>query len=170
MTEIVDSLPVRRVRRVLAEKGVKEILHELPEDAKSARDAARLLAVELGEPGSIELGAIGKTLVYEIGFQPVMVVIAGDRQCNEEALPQVFGLEGEVKRADPRRVEELTGFPVGGVAPVGSLTPMPVAVDPELGRYPRIFVGAGHPRVLMELTYDDLLFLTDGRPAPEVAV
>lgn len=170
MTEIVDSLPVRRVRRVLAEKQVKEILHELPEDAKSARDAARLLSVELGEPGSVELGAIGKTLVYEIGLQPVMVVIAGDRQCKEAALPGVFGLEGEVKRADPRRVEELTGFPVGGVAPVGSLKPMPVAVDPALGRFPRIFVGAGHPRVLMELTYDDLLFLTDGKPAPEVAV
>ena len=162
MNDLVDSLPVKRVRHVLAEKQVKELLHELPGDARSAREAARALGVELG--------AVAKTLVYEIGLEPVMVVIAGDRRCDEARLPELFGLEGEVRRCDAVRVEELTGFPVGGVAPVGSLTPMPVVVDASLARFPRIYAGAGHPRVLMELSFDDLLFLTGGTPSEEVAV
>ncbi len=158
---VVDTLPVRRVRQALAAKQIKERLIEFDKPARSAEEAARRLGVEPG--------AVVKSLVFEIGFDPVMVLIAGDRRCNEEKLPELFDLEGEVRRPDPARVEELTGFPAGGVAPVGSITPMPVVIDASLGRFPRIYAGAGHPRCVMELTFDDLLFLTDGKVEESVA-
>ncbi len=161
MSAILDSLPVRRVRRALATKKVREVLHEVPPEAVRPEAAARVHGVEPA--------AVARVHVYEIGLVPVMVITAGDRRVAEANLAAVFGLDGEVRRADPARVEELTGFPPDGVAPVGGERPMAVAVDPSLGRFPRIFVHAGHPRVLMELTYDDLLHLTGGRPVPEVA-
>lgn len=160
MSELFDSLPVRRVRAALAARQIREVLHEVPPQARGPEAAARIHGVEPA--------AVARVRVYEIGLDPVMVVVAGDRRVAEAALPAVFGLEGEVRAVEGGRLEELTGFPPGGVAPVATSRPMPVAVDPSLGRFPRLFVPAGHPRVLMELTYDDLLQLTDGRPAPEV--
>ncbi len=157
----IESLPVKRVRQVLARKGVRERIIELAESAATAREAARALGVEPG--------AIAKSLAFEIGFDPVLVVIAGDRRCREEKLPELFGLEGEVRKTDPARVEKITGFPVGGVAPVGSLTPLPVVIDTSLGRFTRIYAAAGHPRCLFETDFDELVHLTGGRPSDEVA-
>ena len=158
---VVDTLPVKRVRETLAAKQIKERLIEFETPARSAAEAAHRLGVEPG--------AVVKSLVFEIGMEPVMVLVAGDRRCAEDRLPALFGLEGEVRRPAPARVEELTGFPAGGVAPVGSVTPMPVVIDASLARFPRIYAGAGHPCCVMELTLDDLLFLTGGRMAEGVA-
>ncbi len=97
------------LRRALAESGVRERIVELAGSAATAREAARALGVDLG--------AFAKSLVSEIGSDPVMALIAGDRRCNEEKPIELFGLEGEVRRPDPARVEELTGSPAGGVAP-----------------------------------------------------
>ncbi len=55
------------------------------------------------------------------------------------------------------------------MAPVGSITPMPVVIDAGLARFLRICAGAGHPRRVMEPTFDDLLLPTDGRVEARVA-
>ncbi len=159
MTAILDSLPVRRVRAALAAAGVRELLHERPAEATA-------FAREHG----VDPAALARVHLYRIGLAPVMVITAGDRRVDEAALPAAFGLEGEVRPLSAGECEELTGFPPDGVAPVATARPLPVAVDPSLARFPRLFLPAGHPRVVMELTYDELLRLTGGRPAAAVAV
>ncbi len=162
MTAILDSLPVRRVRAALAAAGVRELLHELPAEATAAAAFAR-------EHG-VDPAALARVHLYRIGHAPVMVITAGDRRVDKAALPAAFGLEGEVRPLSAGECEELTGFPPDGAAPVATARPLPVAVDPSLARFPRLFLPAGHPRVVMELTYDELLRLTGGRPAAAVAV
>ncbi len=158
---LVDPPPVERVREVLAAKGDRERIIERTEPAATAADAARALGVALG--------AITKPLLLETGFDPALVAIAGDRRCREGRLPELFDLEGDVRRADAERGKKITGFPIGGVAPVGSLTPLPPVIDRGLGRFPRICAAAGHPRCVFETEFDELLHLTGGKPSDEIS-
>ncbi len=67
---------------------------------------------------------------------------------------------GRVTMADPDLVRTTTGFVIGGVAPVGSLTPLRTLVDVSLSRYDTIWAAAGHPRAVFATTYDEILRVT----------
>lgn len=105
----VNSPSVRRVRAALADVGAA---HDVVTVASSARTASEA-AASLGVP----LGAIVKSLVFIVGGEPVMALVAGDRRCIPEALPEILGLEGPVEKADAEAVRMATGFAIGGVAP-----------------------------------------------------
>jgi prolyl-tRNA editing enzyme YbaK/EbsC (Cys-tRNA(Pro) deacylase) len=62
-------------------------------------------------------------------------------------------------------VKRLTGFPIGGVAPIGHPAPIGTLVDIELARYPRVWAAAGHPSAVFPTTYEELLRLTAGTAA-----
>ena len=91
------------------------------------------------------VGAIVKSLVFEVDGEPVLALVAGDRRCDLAALPAALGRAGAARRCDADRVRAATGFAIGGVAPVGHLTPLPTAIDASLGRFARLFAAAGHP-------------------------
>ena len=65
---------------------------------------------------------------------------------------------GQVRRADADTVKRLTGFAVGGVPPVGHVSPLRILVDEDLLRCPEVWAAAGtphhnfgiHPRALVE--------------------
>lgn len=58
-----------------------------------------------------------KSLVFISAGKPVMVLIRGDHEANEEKLAGVFG--ADIRPATPEEVLELTGAQVGFVGPVG---------------------------------------------------
>jgi prolyl-tRNA editing enzyme YbaK/EbsC (Cys-tRNA(Pro) deacylase) len=91
-----------------------------------------------------------------------MALVAGDRRCDTAALPGALGLEGKARRADADVVRSATGFAIGGVAPVGHTTALPVAVDASLGRFDRLFAAAGHPFCVFETSFGELVALTGG--------
>ncbi|MBT6441126.1 MAG: YbaK/EbsC family protein, partial [Alphaproteobacteria bacterium] len=139
---------VVRVADALAAAGSNAQVLELAETARSAADAAASIGTELG--------SIVKSLVFAIGGQPVMALIAGDRQCDTKALPAALGLEGKAKRPDADVVREATGFAIGGVAPVAHTTPVPVVIDESLGRFTTVYAAAGHPYCVFATTMDEL--------------
>jgi prolyl-tRNA editing enzyme YbaK/EbsC (Cys-tRNA(Pro) deacylase) len=145
---------VVRVADALAAAGSNAQVLELAETARSAADAAASIGTELG--------SIVKSLVFAIGGQPVMALIAGDRQCDTKALPAALGLEGKAKRPDADVVREATGFAIGGVAPVAHTTPVPVVIDESLGRFTTVYAAAGHPYCVFATTMDELVSLTGG--------
>ncbi len=49
-------------------------------------------------------------------------------------------------RADADTVRAVTGFAIGGVAPLGHLTPLPVWMDPALMAFDVVWAAAGTPR------------------------
>jgi prolyl-tRNA editing enzyme YbaK/EbsC (Cys-tRNA(Pro) deacylase) len=148
---------VQRVQAALAAKGSRAAVVELAETARSAADAARALGVEQG--------AIVKSLVFTIDGAPVMALVAGDRRCETRALPAVFGRSGLVLRADADRVREVTGFVIGGVAPLGHPRPLPTAIDDSLGRFETVYAAAGHPHAVFPIAYEALVQLTNGHVA-----
>jgi len=150
----LDNPSVRRVQAALATAGSTAQVIALDETARSAQEAADSIGCELG--------AIVKSLVFEIGGQPVMVLVAGDRRCNEKALPAALGLDGKAKRASADAVRQATGFAIGSVAPVGHPAPLPLAIDASLARFAAIYAAAGHPHCVFETTPDELQRLTGG--------
>lgn len=146
--------PVRRVQSALAAGGSDAQVIALADTARTAADAAASLGVPVG--------AIVKSLVFAVDGQAVLALVAGDRQCAVEQLPGVLGLSGQPGRADAHLVKQATGFSIGGVAPVGHATKLPVAIDASLGRFAQIYAAAGHPHCVFATTLAELAGLTGG--------
>lgn len=70
-------------------------------------------------------------------------------------------LAGEVLgRADADTVRQVTGFAIGGVAPLGHLTPLPLWIDPRLMAFPQVWAAAGTPRHIFAIAPADLVRIT----------
>jgi prolyl-tRNA editing enzyme YbaK/EbsC (Cys-tRNA(Pro) deacylase) len=145
---------VQRVQAALRAKGSRADVIELAATARTAEDAARALGVEVG--------AIVKSLVFTIDGAPVMARIAGDRRCDTKALPAAFGRTGLVARADADRVRNVTGFVIGGVAPLAHPGALPTAIDDTLARFEVVYAAAGHPYCVFPTTALELSLLTGG--------
>ncbi len=89
----------------------------LEDCTRTAEDAARAC--------DVPVGAIVKSLVFEVAGQPVLALLAGDRRCDLGALPAGLALEGSAKRCDAERVRTVTGFAIGeAVGGQGRLDPL----------------------------------------------
>jgi prolyl-tRNA editing enzyme YbaK/EbsC (Cys-tRNA(Pro) deacylase) len=161
MSALLKSASVARVRSALLAHGLEDRILELAATARTAEDAAKACGVPVG--------AIVKSLVFAIDGAPVLALIAGDRRCDPTALPAALNLAGKAGRCDADTVRAATGFAIGGVAPVGHLTPLPTAIDASLGRFPHLFAAAGHPHCVFATTLEELQALTGGTLAEGIA-
>lgn len=124
-----------RYQETLREYGVEAQVRMLPDSARTAAEAARAIGVELGQ--------IVKSLVFVRDTHAVLVLCAGDRTVDTVRL----GL----KRADAKRVRELTGYAIGGIPPIGHRG-IETIVDSSLGRFEQVWAAAGHPHAVFPLT------------------
>jgi prolyl-tRNA editing enzyme YbaK/EbsC (Cys-tRNA(Pro) deacylase) len=138
------SKSVERVRAALAAAGVSVDLREMGEETRTAQMAADAVGCTLDQ--------IAKSILFEgTGTgRLVLFVTAGGNQVD---LALASALAGErLDRADARRVREVTGFAIGGVSPVGHLSPLPVWMDPRLTEFPLVWAAAGTPRHVFGIT------------------
>jgi prolyl-tRNA editing enzyme YbaK/EbsC (Cys-tRNA(Pro) deacylase) len=119
------------------------------EPAHTAEQAAAAIGVEVG--------AIVKSLVFLRGEEPVMVLCSGANMVDAEAL----GLS----RASASLVKEVTGQPIGGVAPYGHPHQLETLVDEDLLTYDEVWAGAGDPNRVFPIAPVELLRRTNGTPA-----
>jgi prolyl-tRNA editing enzyme YbaK/EbsC (Cys-tRNA(Pro) deacylase) len=119
------------------------------EPAHTAEQAAAAIGVEVG--------AIVKSLVFLRGDTPVMVLCSGSNMVDNEAL----GLS----RASAKVVKEVTGQPIGGVAPYGHPHQLETLVDEDLMTYAEVWAGAGDPNKVFPISPVELLRRTGGTPA-----
>ncbi|PJK29844.1 YbaK/EbsC family protein [Minwuia thermotolerans] len=159
--KLLQREPVQRVQNALREAGLDTAIRALSETARTAQDAARSL--------DCELGAIVKSLVFRAGDKAVMALIAGDRTCDTDALREVLDLPDELDRATPEFVRAETGFTIGGVAPLGHVSPVPIAIDASLARFVTVYAAAGHPHCVFPATFDDLMRATGATASERIA-
>ncbi len=157
----LTNLSVQRVQAALRAAGSDAAVVALAETARSAQEAADSIGCDLG--------AIVKSLVFEVEGQAVMVLVAGDRRCNEKALPAALGFAGKARRASPELVREATGYAIGGVSPVGHPGKLAIAIDASLGRFDAIYAAAGHPHCVFATTPTELQRITGGIVSETVA-
>ncbi len=157
----LGRIPVVRVRRALKSAGSNSKIIELESSARTASDAAAGL--------NCELGSIVKSLVFCIGDFAVMALIAGDRLCDQTELNVVFKRRGTPRRADAKLVQEVTGFSIGGVAPIGLISSLPITIDKSLGRFQKVYAAAGHPHCVFESTLLELTQMTNAIVSEKIA-
>ncbi len=120
-------------------------------------------AAQVGCP----VAAIANSLVFAADGEPLLVLTSGGHRVDTAKVAELVGAE-HVGRADPQLVKDRTGMTIGGVAPVGHLTPVRTLVDVALADHPIVWAAAGHPHTVFPTTFDELVRITGGTPA-EVA-
>ena len=153
-TGLLGKDTVKQVSAALDAAGLEGRVQELEEKARTAPDAAKALGVELG--------SIVKSLIFLVGEEPVLALVAGDHECKPENLPRALNLEGEVRKADADEVQAASGFSIGGVAPVGLALELPMVIDVSLKRFDTLYAAAGHPNCVFSATMVELKRLTKG--------
>lgn len=146
---------VERVRAALVAAGHADTVQAFPEGTRSAAEAAAAVGCEVAQ--------IAKSIVFRGGERVVLVVASGANRVDMAKVAAATGFH--VKRADGTWVRDVTGFAIGGVAPLGHLTPPVVLVDEDLFRFDRVWAAAGSPMHVFATTPEDLLRLSAGRRA-----
>lgn len=145
-----------RVQAALAAAGAAGEAVTLADSARTAADAAAALGCDVG--------AIVKSLVFAADDEPLLVLTSGAHQADLTRLAALVGAAA-VRRAAPELVRDATGFPIGGVAPVGHPRPLRTLVDEALAAHRVLWAAAGTPHSVFPTTYDELIRLTGGIPA-----
>jgi prolyl-tRNA editing enzyme YbaK/EbsC (Cys-tRNA(Pro) deacylase) len=174
MVDPTRSPSVLRVTDTLAAMGAKGAVRTLTGSARTARDAAEALGVEVGQIASSLLFRTvpvvdpwhGRHELVAPG-EPLLVLTSGAHRVDTHKVADLLGVAG-LERAAPEDVRAVTGFAIGGVAPVGHPEPLRTLVDVALARYEVVWAAAGHPYVVFSTTYDELVRITGGHPS-EVA-
>ena len=68
-----------------------------------------------------------------------------------------------IRLANAEEVQQLTGFPAGGVPPFGFDQPILTLVHRAIETWPEVYGGGGDDRTLLRVTPDELLRVTGGR-------
>jgi Cys-tRNA(Pro) deacylase len=114
-------------------------------DVKTLERPTRTVA-EAAEAVGCDPAQIAKTLVFVADGDPVLVVASGAHRVDTEALCDIFDV-AEVRQASPDEVRSATGYPVGGVSPLGC-DGLSVAFDEDLLQYDVIYVAGGDGNTL----------------------
>jgi prolyl-tRNA editing enzyme YbaK/EbsC (Cys-tRNA(Pro) deacylase) len=139
------------LREAAAEARVEEFRHGTP-TAAAAADAI-----------GCEQRKIVKSIVFDCDGRPVLAMVPGDRRADARKVARAAGAE-RARVAGPERVEELTGFEPGAVAPF----PLPkierVLIDRSLLVHEIVWIGAGSTRHMAGLAPAELVRLSRAQP------
>lgn len=147
------SHAAQRVQHVLDGFGLRNRVIEWKRTTSTAREAAETL-------GTTE-AHIAKSLVFSVGEGHILVIASGVNRVSEKKLSSALG--SRIRMASPQKVEDLTGFPVGGVPPVGHRCRLATFIDQDLLEKDFIWAAAGTPTAVFRLTPQELLHITKGR-------
>ncbi len=131
-------------------------LIELDTTARTAKDAAQSLKVELGcIVKSLVFKSLKKNLYY-------LCLVSGDKFISVKKLSSI--IDDEIEKASADQTKNYTGYSIGGVPPVGhSNSPTQIFIDSNLKRFEKIYAAAGHPYVVFGMTFEQICKLTNGK-------
>jgi len=156
MTEQTEQQSVTTVREALKLRGATGEVRRLDDSARTAKEAADALGIEVGQ--------IASSLVFLADGAPVLVMASGGHRVDTDKLSAI--LDGAViTKANADDVRAATGFAIGGVAPVGHPEPLRTIVDVALAQYDVVWAAGGHPHYVFPTSYDELLRITAGEAA-----
>jgi len=141
------SKSLKRVKRALEDSKIETEVRETGE-ARTAQMAADQLGVAVDQ--------IAKSIIFkgETTGEALLFLTAGGQQVDVEA---ASGLAGEpLGRADAALVRAQTGFAIGGVSPIGHLSPIRSWIDVNLLKFATVWAAAGTPHHVFSATPVDL--------------
>ncbi len=153
MEDLLNKDSVKRVQEFIKKFDNKLKVLVLYTTAKTANDAANSL--------KCEVGAIVKSLLFKTDDSFLICLIAGDKRCSLNKLKKILQKK-DVSMANADEVKVVTGFSIGGVAPVAYITNLDILIDKSLSRFQYVFGAAGHPNCVFKITYNQLIKITNG--------
>lgn len=133
---------IERVTTAAQAAGLDISIRRMGASTRTAEEAAAQCGCDVAQ--------IVKSLVFqgERSGRLFLFLVSGPNRLD---LDKAAALAGEpLKRADPRHVRDVTGFAIGGVAPIGHLVDMPTFADESLLAFERVFAAAGAHDAIFE--------------------
>ncbi len=150
------SKSLARVAAALQAAGIPSAPVEAKGEIRTAEAAA--------EQAGVAVDQIVKSILFqgESGRLFLFLTAGGNRVDPVKAA----ALAGEpLSRAEVEVVRRVTGFAIGGVAPLGHLTPLPAFLDPRLLDFADVWAAAGTPRHMFRAAPEELLRATGAKVA-----
>jgi prolyl-tRNA editing enzyme YbaK/EbsC (Cys-tRNA(Pro) deacylase) len=156
MDGVLEKAAVKRVTAALAEHGCSGEIKVLSDSARTAAEAAAALGIEVGQ--------IASSLIFKLpDGSPLLIVTSGRHRVDTDLVASNLGIE-KLGRVDADYVKEQSGFSIGGVAPIGWVSPAIILIDQALNDYEVVWAAAGHPHAVYPTTYTELIQCTGATP------
>lgn len=137
------SKSLKRLRAALEAAGLPDTIREMPASTRTAADAAAAAGCEIDQ--------IAKSIVFagaETGALYLFLTAGG----NQVDPARASAAAGEpLTRAEGTEVRRITGYAIGGVAPLGHLIAPRAFLDPRLLAFPEVWAAAGTPRHIFSI-------------------
>jgi prolyl-tRNA editing enzyme YbaK/EbsC (Cys-tRNA(Pro) deacylase) len=133
-TQDREHANVARVREAARALGLDLAVRRFPEGTRTAQDAADAIGCPVG--------AIVKSLIFTVDDEVVLALVSGANQLDEARLAAAAGGTA-CGRADADQVRAATGYPIGGVPPIGLATQVREFLDEDLLTHDVVWAAAG---------------------------
>ena len=150
---LLEKEPVRRVEKFLRDFDKNKKIIVLNTSARTALEAATSLGCEVG--------AIVKSLLFRTESNFTLCLVAGDKKASLNKIKKILSIK-DASMASAEDVKNITGYTIGGVSPIGHLNKVYILIDKSLNRFNSLFAAAGHPNCVFEISFADLLKITNG--------
>lgn len=134
-----------------------------PVEATLVRAARQMPTVDLAaEALGVPASAIVKSIVFEHKNDPSIVclaVAAGNARVSRTKVAAALQLR-QLRLSPPDRVERATGYPAGGVPPVGHRMALPVVIDRRVFAQEVVFGGGGDEWHMLRITPQEIQRIT----------
>ena len=106
---------------------------------------------------------IAKSIVFRCGMRAAVVITSGANRVDQPRAEAALGVR--LGRADADWVRQTTGFVIGGVAPVGHMSPPLLLLDGDLLALDPIWAAAGSPSHVFQTRAAELVRITGAKVA-----
>jgi len=135
--KVLANSSVKRVQAALTAAGIDAGIIVTEEATPSSQAAA--------DKHGCAVAQIAKSVIFRatLSDRVVLVITSGANRVDEGRITLAIG--EPIGRADAAYVKARTGFSIGGVAPLGHLSPPITLFDESLMAFDLIYPAAGHP-------------------------
>ena len=152
MSAIFENSSVQRVQGLMKELGMKGEITALADSARTAKEAADALGIEVGQ--------VASSIVFKLDDEsPLLVITSGRHKVDTELVAKSLN-QSKLHRVDADYVKEKSGFSIGGVSPIGWVSQATILIDEALNDYDIVWAAAGHPHSVFPTTYAELIACT----------
>ena len=152
----MSTAGVARFLAAVEPLGLHPEIREFDESTHTAAEAAAAIGCEVA--------AIVKSLVFQADGAPLLVLASGPNRVDTAALGTRLG--AAIGKADADAVKAASGYSIGGVPPLGLVTPMRTVFDKTLLALPLVWAAAGSATAVFAIEPGDLVRLSGAEVLP----
>ncbi|MFQ5795319.1 MAG: YbaK/EbsC family protein [Candidatus Bipolaricaulia bacterium] len=144
---------VQKVQKALNERGLDVEIIEFSKSTRTAAEAAEAIGTSVAQ--------IAKSLIFLAGDEPILVITSGANRVDTDKLKAITGRE--IRQAGADTVRDATGYPIGGVPPVGHRQRLTTYLDEDFLKFETIYAAGGTPNAIFPISSRKLIEITGGK-------